>query len=85
MGLDMGIISENDKKNKKKLLLDYLYTNLKSHNLWAYKYLFCEFLALINIFGNAVKMFSSFKIDFKLSSKFQVRFSSWIYSLMVPF
>lgn len=33
------------------MLVDYLYTNLKNHNFWAYKYFFCEFLGLLNISG----------------------------------
>ena len=51
MDLDLGIISEAEKRQKKKLLLDYLYSNLKNHNFWAYRYFFCEFLALLNVFG----------------------------------
>jgi hypothetical protein len=54
MDLDLGIISEAEKRQKKKLLLDYLYTNLKNHNFWAYRYFFCEFLALVNVFGEFV-------------------------------
>ena len=42
---------ESEKRQKKKLLLDYLYANLKNHNFWAYRYFFCEFLGLVNIFG----------------------------------
>ena len=51
MDLDLGIITEAEKRSKKKLLLDYLYSNLKNHNFWAYRYFFCEFLALLNVFG----------------------------------
>ena len=51
MDLNLGIISEVEKKLKKKLLIDYLYSNLKHHNFWAYRYIFCEFLALVNIVG----------------------------------
>ena len=32
MDLDIGVVSEVEKKQKKKLLLDYLYDNLKNHN-----------------------------------------------------
>jgi len=56
MDLDLGIISEAEKRQKKKLLLDYLYSNLKNHNFWAYRYFFCEFLALINVFGQMFLM-----------------------------
>ena len=51
MDLNLGIISEVEKKLKKKLLIDYMYSNLKHHNFWAYRYFFCELLTLINICG----------------------------------
>lgn len=51
MDLNLGIISEVEKKLKKKLLIDYMYSNLKHHNFWAYRYFFCEFLSLINVGG----------------------------------
>ena len=54
MDLDLGIISEAEKRSKKKLLLDYLYGNLKNHNFWAYRYFFCEFLALSNVIGKSL-------------------------------
>ena len=54
MDLDVGVISEVEKKQKKKLLLDYLYDNLKNHNWWAYRYFFCELLAFLNIIGEYI-------------------------------
>ena len=51
MDLDLGIISESEKRLKKKLILDYIYSNLKHHNFWAYRYFFCELLALMNVVG----------------------------------
>ena len=57
MDLDLGIISESEKRLKKKLILDYIYSNLKHHNFWAYRYFFCEFLALINVVGKKGKPF----------------------------
>ncbi len=51
MDLDLGIISEGEKRLKKKLILDYIYANLKHHNFWAYRYFFCELLALLNVVG----------------------------------
>ena len=53
MDLNLGIISDVEKKLKKKLLIDYLYSNLKHHNFWAYRYFFCEFLALLNVSGES--------------------------------
>ena len=46
-----SLITDVEKKLKKKLLIDYLYSNLKHHNFWAYRYFFCEFLALLNVSG----------------------------------
>ena len=51
MDLDQGIITESEKRQKKKLLIDYLYANLKNHNFWAYRYFFCEFLGILNVVG----------------------------------
>ena len=54
MDLNLGIISEVEKKLKKKLLIEYMYSNLKHHNFWAYRYFFCELLALINVGGKYI-------------------------------
>ena len=54
MDLNLGVQSDTDKKLKKKLLIDYLYSNLKQHNFWAYRYFFCEFLAFLNVTGESV-------------------------------
>lgn len=51
MDLDIGVVQDVEKRQKKRLLLDYLADNLKHHNWWAYRYFFCEFLALVNIVG----------------------------------
>ena len=59
MDLNLGIISEVEKKLKKKLLIEYMYTNLKHHNFWAYRYFFCELLSLINVGGKNSSLRSS--------------------------
>lgn len=51
MDLDIGICTDIEKKQKKKLMLDYLWENLRYHNWWAYKYYLCELLALLNVVG----------------------------------
>ena len=51
MDLDIGLCSEVEKKQKKKMLLDYLWENLRFHNWWAYRYYLCEVLALLNVIG----------------------------------
>ena len=79
MDLNLGIISEVEKKLKKKLLIDYLYSNLKHHNFWCYRYFFCEVLSLINVGGNELHDFickHSIKNYFYLFSK--VKWCCWI-------
>jgi len=47
--LDMGLVPEGESKQQQKELVDYLYSNLKTHDSWAYWYYFCELLALLNV------------------------------------
>ena len=68
--LSQGIITESEKRQKKKLLIDYLYANLKNHNFWAYRYFFCEFLGILNVVG---ALFFYLLIQFSLSSMWSVR------------
>ncbi|CAG5095240.1 Similar to shakB: Innexin shaking-B (Aedes aegypti) [Cotesia congregata] len=56
MDLDIGLCSEVEKKQKKKMLLDYLWENLRYHNWWAYRYYLCEVLALVNVIGQMFLM-----------------------------
>ena len=65
MDLDIGVVSEVEKKQKKKLLLDYLYDNLKNHNWWAYRYFFCELLAFLNIVGKNQQIFNRWRFNNK--------------------
>jgi hypothetical protein len=51
MDLDVGIMTQVDKKQKQEMILSYLQSNRQYHNFWAFKYFFCEFLALINVIG----------------------------------
>ena len=62
MDLDIGVVQDVEKRQKKRLLLDYLADNLKHHNWWAYRYFFCEFLALVNIIGKRKLHFIIFLI-----------------------
>ena len=55
--MNLGIISEVEKKLKKKLLIDYLYSNLKHHNFWCYRYFFCEVLSLLNVGGKKTNFY----------------------------
>ena len=51
MDLDVGVCSEAEKKQKKKLLVDYLYNSRGHHEWYAARYFFCEILALCNVIG----------------------------------
>ncbi|XP_043229493.1 innexin shaking-B-like [Amphibalanus amphitrite] len=56
MDMDIGLVADVEKKQKKKMLLDYLQVNLRHHNYWFYKYFFCELLALANTVGQIFLM-----------------------------
>ncbi|ODN00005.1 Innexin shaking-B [Orchesella cincta] len=64
MDLDVGIIPDMEKKQKKKLLVDYLHDNIRQHNWWAYRYFFCELLALGNVIGQMFLMDKFFEGEF---------------------
>lgn len=49
MDLDVGVCSDHEKKQKKKLLVDYLYSSRGHHNWYAGRYFFCELLSLANV------------------------------------
>ena len=69
MDLDIGVVQDVEKRQKKRLLLDYLTDNRKHHNWWAYRYFFCEFLALVNIIGKFEdsRLFPKFPRNFPFS------------------
>ncbi|XP_068628378.1 innexin shaking-B [Battus philenor] len=64
MDLDVGVCTEIEKKTKKKLILDYLWENLRYHNWWAYRYYLCEGLALVNVIGQMFLMNRFFDGEF---------------------
>lgn len=51
MDLNVGVMTEVDREQKKAMMLDYLDKNMGYQNYWAYKYFFCEFLTLVNVIG----------------------------------
>jgi len=49
---DLGLFSETEVKTKKKeLIVDYLMRTVGKNDWYAIKYLICEILALLNVFG----------------------------------
>ena len=43
-------------KGKRKVIANYITRNVKTHNLYVYKFIFCEFLNLVNIVGQMYLM-----------------------------
>ncbi|KAJ4427802.1 hypothetical protein ANN_25455 [Periplaneta americana] len=50
LDLDVGLLSADEKADKKRLLLNYLYEHRNTHTWWTYRYFLCEVLALVNVF-----------------------------------
>ncbi len=51
-GLNQLILDKRDRVDKEKVLAQYVVDSLNTHNFWAMKMLFVEFLNLINVIGN---------------------------------
>ncbi|XP_011300258.1 innexin inx1 isoform X1 [Fopius arisanus] len=49
MGLNHGLESQESISTKKGVLMDYLVTHIKRHNMYVYRYFACEALCLVNI------------------------------------
>ncbi|CAG2115907.1 unnamed protein product, partial [Medioppia subpectinata] len=64
MDLDVGVCSDQEKKQKKKLLVDYLYNSRGHHDWYAARYLFCEVLALANVIAQMYMLDKFFDGEF---------------------
>lgn len=51
MGMQIALLTEEERGHKRKIILDYFYRHFGHHRLYAYKYFFCECLCLVNICG----------------------------------
>ncbi len=51
-GLNHMIIDRKDRAKKERVLARYVVESLNTHNVWAMKMLFIEFLNLINVIAN---------------------------------
>jgi hypothetical protein len=56
MDLHVGVMTEVDMELKRDIMVRYLERNIWYHNHWAFKYFFCEFLALVNVIGQMFLM-----------------------------
>lgn len=64
LDLNCPVISEDCKSDRRKLLVDYITTNLHLQNFYAYRFFLCEVLNFINVFGQIYFM------DFFLDGEF---------------
>ncbi|XP_032666521.1 innexin inx2 [Odontomachus brunneus] len=64
LDLNCPVISEDCKSDRRKLLVDYITTNLHMQNFYAYRFFLCEVLNFINVFGQIYFM------DFFLDGEF---------------
>lgn len=51
MGMQIALITDQEKGHKRKILIDYLYSHLKHHKFYAIKYFLCEVICLGNLIG----------------------------------
>uniref|UniRef100_U5EUV3 Innexin n=1 Tax=Corethrella appendiculata TaxID=1370023 RepID=U5EUV3_9DIPT len=64
LDLNMPVVNEQCKEERKKILVEYFRENLHRHNFYAIRFFICEFLNLINVFGQIYFM------DFFLDGEF---------------
>jgi len=63
-GLNIGLRSDEEKTQKKSILIDYLIKHLNQHNMYAFRYWFCEALCFVNVIFQMLVMDWFFKGDF---------------------
>jgi len=51
MGLNCPIVDEDNKCDMKRLIIDYLCSNMHNNHFYAYRFFFCEVLNFINVVG----------------------------------
>ncbi|EEB14301.1 Innexin inx2, putative [Pediculus humanus corporis] len=77
--LNCPIISDDNKNDRKKLLIEYFVTNLHTQNFYAFRFFLCEVLNFVNVVGQIYFM------DFFLDGEFTTYGSDVIkYTEMEP-
>ena len=51
-------------KERRSVIVNYILKNIRTHNIYVYKFIFCEFLNLVNIIGQMLLMDSFFGRQF---------------------
>lgn len=64
MDLDIALYGEAERKQKKKLLVDYLMGSLRQHDWYAARYFLCEAMAFANVVGQLFLMNRFFDGEF---------------------
>ncbi|KAG7209562.1 hypothetical protein KM043_015639 [Ampulex compressa] len=64
MGMNHGLDQEENITKKKNVLMNYLISHIKSHNMYVYRYFVCEALCLVNIIGQLYLMNRFFDGEF---------------------
>jgi len=55
-GLNSLLLDRSDRRNKHRILAQYLVENLNSHNIWAFKLIIAESIYFLNVLGNIYLM-----------------------------
>lgn len=64
LDLNMPVVSEDSKSDRRKLLVDYFASNLHSQNFYAFRFFLCELMNFVNVIGQI------FFIDYFLGGEF---------------
>lgn len=51
LDLNVPIVSEDCKEDRKKILISYIHENLRRHNFYAFRFFICEALNFVNVIG----------------------------------
>ncbi|KAH6929501.1 hypothetical protein HPB50_000877 [Hyalomma asiaticum] len=77
--LDLGspILSDDKRKNNRKLLLEYFANNVGQHQMYAFYYFFCELLNFVNVVGQIYLMDHFLGGEFTTYGLKVLQFSDW--------
>lgn len=64
MGLNWGLKGEDEISKKRQTLVSYMLRHIRSHDMYVYRYFFCELLCLVNIVGQMYLMDAFFDGEF---------------------
>ena len=76
-GLNVPIVNQEAKRERKEVLVNYFTDSQRSHNFYAFRFFFCEFLNLVNV------LFQIYFMDFFLGGEF-TSYGSEVLVLLLP-